>query len=379
MLFWILIAILTAVAALAVLVPSLRARNVHPADAVSADEAVYREQLSAIETELERGLIDAEAAGAARAEVARRLLAAHDRRVDAARAGPGSGRLKTVQGLAVLILPAIAVGLYLLVGSPGLGDQPLHARLSAPEKEQSVDVLVARVEQHLADNPEDGQGWAVVAPVYLSLGKPRESANAYANAIRLIGPRADWYADMGEALTVANRGLVTADAREAFEAALREDAAAIKPRFFIAIALAQEGRTAEAVAAWNDLLEGADENAAWVQAARRQLAELQGPGTETPDEPGPGPTQEQIAASQDMSQEDRQAMIADMVGRLAGRLATDGGTAAEWARLIRAYAVLGDRQKAEGALAEALAEHAGTPEDLSLIKDTASQLGLKGS
>lgn len=374
MLFWILIAVLTGVAALSILVPLSRSDRARTAGTVSADEAVYREQLSAIESEFERGLIDAEAAEAARTETGRRLLAAHDRRAGQADGASRGGRIRTAQVLAVLGLPAAAVGLYLVLGAPGQPDLPLAQRLNAPAEQQSLEVLVARVERHLEQNPQDGQGWSVIAPVYLSLGRAQASAKAYANALRLLGPRQDWLTDMGEALTIANQGLVTADARSAFEKAAALDASAVKPRFFLAIALGQEGKTAEAIAAWETLLENADETAAWVGAARQQLAGLR--GNQPAGAPQRGPTQEEVAASQDMAAEDRQAMIKDMVAGLAERLGAEGGSAAEWTQLIRAYMVLGEREKAETALAEAEVAYEGKPEDLSLIKDAASQLGL---
>jgi cytochrome c-type biogenesis protein CcmH len=374
MVFWILIALLTGVATLSVLIPLSRSRRGLEAAPARADEAVYREQLSAIDKELERGLIDAEAAEAARTEIARRLLAAHDRGDAAKQGGPRTGRLKLAQGLALLALPVMAFGLYIVLGSPGLPDQPLLSRLNAPAEEQSVDLLVARVERHLAENPEDGQGWAVIAPVYLSLGQPQASAKAYSNAIRILGPKTAWLTDMGEALTIANQGLVTAQARAAFERAVALEPSAVKPRFFLALALGQEGRKDEAIAAWQDLLEGADETAAWVGAARQEMARLTGeaPAGDTLS----GPSQEDVAAAGEMSREDRQAMISNMVAGLAERLSTEGGSAEEWNRLIRAYMVLGKKQDAEQALAAAMSAYADKPEDLSMIKDAASKLGL---
>ncbi|WP_428651049.1 c-type cytochrome biogenesis protein CcmI [Roseibium sp.] len=381
MTFWILIAAMTGIAALTVLVPLSRARRKADAATMNADEAVYREQLGAIDSELKRGLIDPEAAEAARTEIARRLLAAHDKHAEVPEKALGKTRLRLAQGIAIIALPLAAVGIYLLLGSPDQPDTPLALRLNAPPTEQSVDVLVARVEQHLAENPEDGQGWAVIAPVYLSLGQPQASARAYQNAIRILGARADWLTDMGEALTVANQGLVTSEARQAFEAAAAMDAEAVKPRFFLAIALGQEGRTEEAIAAWEQLLEGADKLAAWVGAARQQLAQLK--GEEAPADGLAaglkGPSQEDIAAAGDMSDDDRQAMIRNMVTGLAERLSSEGGTAEEWNRLIRAYMVLGDKQKAETAYADAQAALDGKPDDLSMIKDVARQLGLSGS
>lgn len=377
MIFWILIAGLTALAALSVLVPLARAGRQHGGEAAQADEAVYRDQLNAIETELERGLIDAETADAARTETARRLLAANQRTAEEPGQTNQGSRLRVAQGIALLVLPVAACGLYLFLGAPGEPDQPLHARLSAPAEGQSVEVLVARVERHLQNNPEDGQGWAVIAPVYLRRGQPEASANAYANALRILGPRQDWLTDMGEAITIANRGLVTADARRAFEQAVELDPSAVKPRFFLAIALGQEGRKDDAVEAWQALLEGADESEVWVPAARQELAALT---WQAPDGEGlRGPSNEDISAAGDMTEEDRQAMIMNMVEGLAERLNSDGGSVAEWNRLIRAYMVLGNRPEAEAALAKALTAYEESPEQLSVIKDVAGQLGLTGS
>ena len=260
MIFWILLALMTGIAALSVLVPLARAGRSQGETIGSADEAVYREQLAAIESELERGLIDPEAAEAARTETARRLLAAHDKN-ESKQKGVSSGfRLKTPRLSPLLLFRLISLATYFALGSPEEPDQPLITRLNAPAEEQSVELLVARVERHLSENPQDGEGWAVVAPVYLSMGQPQASARAYANALRILGPRPDWLTDMGEALTMANQGLVTADAKRAFEEAVSLEPTAVKPRFFLAIALGQDGNRDAAVEAWNKLLEGADED-----------------------------------------------------------------------------------------------------------------------
>lgn len=374
MMLWILIAVLTAGAALAILVPLARTRQSDTDRSKAADEAVYREQLDAISSELERGLIDEAAAEAARTETARRLLAAHERAETKTQITPGTARIRIVQGLAILALPVLALGLYLGIGSPDMPDQPLAARMSAPADTQSVEVLIARVEGHLADNPEDGQGWAVIAPVYLSVGQPAQSAAAYANALRLIGPKQEWFTDMGEALTIANQGIIPANAREAFEQAVQMDATAVKPRFFLALALSQEGKTAAAIAAWRELLAGADDTAAWVPAARGELAKLTGRDTDLP-----GPAAADVEAADQMDAQDRQAMIEGMVAGLADRLQSEGGTADEWNRLIRAYMVLGEKDKAEKALEDAEAAFSDNPDDLARIKDVAEQIGLSGS
>ncbi|WP_417680180.1 c-type cytochrome biogenesis protein CcmI [Roseibium sp.] len=379
MTLWILIAVMTAVAALSILVPMSRKR-LHDGEAAgpTADEAVYRQQLDEVDKDLERGLIDDEAAGAARTEIARRLLAAHERAEKVEAAPKASWPLRFGQIVAIVCLPLLALGTYLFIGSPDLPDSPLAARLSAPPQDQSVEVLVARVEKHLAANPQDGQGWDVLAPVYMRIGKPREAARAYQHAVRLLGPNVRRMTDLGEALTVANDGIVSADARGAFEQAIKMDKTAVKPRFFIALSLGQEGKKDEAIAAWQDLLKGADPQAPWVPVARQNLAALEGSAPPMA-ENLPGPDREQMAAAADMSAQDRNQMVAGMVGRLAERLNSQGGSPAEWARLIRAYMVLGKKDEAEAALKKASDAYSGDPAGLGQIRDIAGQLGLAAS
>ncbi|MEH0071965.1 c-type cytochrome biogenesis protein CcmI [Pannonibacter sp. Pt2-lr] len=237
MTLWIFFAFLTAAAALSILVPLRRGAI---ADVVSAEdvagEAVYKAQLDELDKDLARGVIDETAAKAARTEIARRLIALRrdsslsDGQRDTARSTSGS-RDKAVMALAILAVPAAALGIYMAAGSPSYPDQPLSARLNTPVETLPVNQMIARVEQHLAQNPADGRGWEVLAPVYLSLGRPEDSARAFSNAIRLNGSREDLESGLGEALVVAARGVVTADAKAAFERAAALSPDAVKPRF----------------------------------------------------------------------------------------------------------------------------------------------------
>ncbi|MBS8258766.1 c-type cytochrome biogenesis protein CcmI [Roseibium polysiphoniae] len=384
MMFWILIAVMTAAAALSILVPLARsARREDPVEAEqTADTAVYRQQLAEVDRDLERGLIEAEAAVAARTEIARRLLAADERQHGAETGSKSGALLRLAMVTALVVLPLGSFGLYLYLGSPDLPDQPLLARLSEPAENQSVDVLVARVERHLSENPQDGQGWSVVAPVYMRMGNPKAAANAYANAIRLLGATAQLETDFGEALTVANDGIVSADAQAAFERAVALEPKAVKPRFFLALALGQEGKSEEAIASWSSLLEGADSSEAWVPVAQAELAKLGGTqmaGRLGSGEALSGPSSEDVAAASDMTDEDRTAMISGMVEGLAARLDDTGGSVDEWLRLIRAYSVLGEGDKAAAALTKARKVFAEDTSSLGRINEMAEKAGIEGS
>ena len=112
-----------------------------------------------------------------------------------------------------------------------------------------------------------------------------------------------------------------------------------------------------------------------------EVAQLAGVQYELPPLGGadaaPGPDADQVRAAQEMSEADRQEMIRGMVAGLAERLATDGGTPEEWARLISAYGVLGEMAQAQAIYQEALTVFAGVPEALQLIEAGAENAGLR--
>jgi cytochrome c-type biogenesis protein CcmH len=366
MFLWIVMAVLCAAASLSVLVPlyrSGRAARAAGGEAVS----IYKDQLGELDRDLARGLIGEPEAEAARTEIARRLIKASDA---VAETRPMSeGARKAAMVVAIVVMPLAALILYLALGNPLMPDQPLAMRLDQPPEQQDVAELVARVEAHLATNPEDGRGWELLGPVYARLGRFDDAIRAFSNTVRLLGATAEREADLGEAITRANANVVTAEARAVFERAHALDREAIRPRFYLAVALDQEGRKDEAIAAWRDVMQGAPEGAPWAAAAREALARLEGT-------PPPGPTTEDVAAAGTMSAQDRTAMIEGMVASLAAKLEADPADAEGWARLIRSYMVLERPDDARSALVKARAAKAGDSEGLAMIETEARSLGL---
>lgn len=367
---WILFAVMTVLAALAVLVPLARAGGARGSDASAADIAVYGSQLAEIDRDLARGLIAEPEAGAAKAEIGRRLLrAARDPgrpgRTEGAEAG-ARRRLKVAALSAAIGLPAMALAFYAAIGRPEMPDEPLTSRAV---EEGDMDALVARVEARLASQPEDGRGWTVIAPIYLRLGRAGEAATAYRNAIRLTGTTPALEAGLGEALVAEAGGIVTEAARQAFNAALSGDPKAVKPRFYLALSLSQAGERDAAITAWKALLADSRGDEPWAEAAREQLALLEG-GAPSPPGGGIPAGGEAIAG---MAPEAQRAAIEGMVSGLDQRLATQGGTPDEWSRLIRAYAVLKRPDDAKRAVERA---KAALPAQAKAFDELAASLGL---
>ncbi len=369
-------AVLAAAASLSVLVPLYRSSGGGRSQRGQA-MAIYRDQLSEVDRDLDRGVIAESEAAAARTEIARRLIRAGGEA--ASDGGTGRERARRVAIIVAIGMPIAALAFYLVIGSPQLPGEPLAARLSAPPDKQDLPTLVARIEAHLVANPDDGQGWEVLAPVYMRLRRYDDAVKAYGNAARLLGATAQREADLGEAMVSASGGLVTAKARAAFEQAAKLDASAVRPRFYLAVALGQEGKTADAVAAWKALLDGAPDNAPWVAIAQAELAKLQGgasgSGNAAAEAPA-GPTTADINAANQMLPADRMKMIEGMVAQLAAKLDANPADSAGWARLIRSYMVLNRPDDAKAALAKARAALAADATALASVNDAAKAAGV---
>jgi cytochrome c-type biogenesis protein CcmH len=367
MTLWFVFALMTAAAVFAVLWPLGRAGRPQQD---GSETSVYRDQLTEIDRDVATGLINPPEAAAARVEISRRLLAAAD-----SERGVSVGsnvRLRRFAAVVALLgLPLVAIGLYFPLGSPDLPDFPLAQRSRAPEGTQSLDNLVAQVEQHLAESPTDGRGWSILAPVLARLGRMDDAVRAFRNSITYNGEDAARRADLGEALVAAAGGVVTGDAKSEFERAVALDANEVKARYFLGLAAEQDGRTADAASIWRAMLEKAPANASWRSFVEAALARAGG-------SPAPGPSNEAVAAAKDMSETDRNAMIRGMVDRLATRLHQNGDDVEGWLRLVRAYMVLGDADKAKAASSDARQAVAKDPERLRELNDGLKNLGLDG-
>jgi len=384
MLFWVIAAVMTAVATLALLRPVVRARS-EASDAPELhDIEVYRDQLIEVDRDVTDGLVDPVQAEVAKTEISRRLLGAA-RKSETANPAGGPANTRGFRRIAVILMalfmPVAALTAYLELGRPGLPQLPLSARLQADPQANDIAMLISRAEQHLVDNPDDGRGWDVLGPIYLRTGRYEEAATAFRKVISILGPSPSRLASLGEALFSASGGIVTEEANLAFQTARELDSSDPKPQFFLAVALAQSGRTSEARAAFNGMLETAPTDAPWISAVQSQLASLQ-PGTTAGPFSGAGaaapanPTAADIAAAQDMSAEDRQAMIASMIEGLEAKLTENPDNVAGWLRLVRSHVVTGNRERAQAALDRAFAVFAPASPENQQLSAIAKDLGL---
>jgi cytochrome c-type biogenesis protein CcmH len=366
MMVWIALAAMT-VAVIAILAAPLLRRGGIVAPRAAHDLEVYREQLAEIERDRARGTLSDAEGEAARAEIARRALAAANELPAEAAAPQSSARVWPIA--AAVAAPVAALAFYVgVAGSPGLPGQPFAARPTPPadtgrQVVQMVETLAAR----LKENPNDLDGWAMLARSYGQLERNADAVVAWRKVMELSNNADAHAAALAESLVREADGMVTPEARRLFERVKTADPRDPRAGFYLGIAYAQEGDARQALQTWTDLVAASPPDAPWLAAVRERIQRAAAganidPASIVPSQQAVaagqqqrGPSAADVAAIQRMSPEQRTALVRGMVGQLAARLENEPGDLEGWRRLGRAYQVLGETDNARQAWQKAVA------------------------
>jgi cytochrome c-type biogenesis protein CcmH len=258
------------------------------------------------------------------------------------------GWLALAGGLGVVV---VGLSTYAWLGQP----QVALATMGTPSN-TDYPALVATLARRMPGRPGDLEGWTLLGRGYMALGNPEQGAKALAQAVSIARDRdgeasAALLSDYGEALTEAN-GQVTDDAETAFKQALMQEPGSLIPRYFLGLARFQRSDKAGALEIWEALLADAPANAPWRGQLVDQVANLKG--------------QAGGAAPNPMA----------MVAQLASRLESNPNDLEGWLRLIRAYSVLGDKEKAMGALTRAKTVFASQAQAQAALEAAAKENSL---
>lgn len=401
MLFWIVAGTLAALVAAVVARPLLAPPP--PAPGGSPDQAIYQDQLAEVDRDLGRGVIGPEEAERARVEIARRLLAAD-------RAGPprlGEAPPRAALAAAATAAVVVVLGgllLYAGLGRPGAEDQPLRARLAeaeqafaqrptqaeaearaaaaAPEVPPPPADVAATIEslRAAAEAGEAGvQELGLLVAVEARMGRFAEAARAQERLIALRGEGAGLqdHAFLLDFMVAAAGGEVSREAQGLLLRMAEADPTHPAVRYYTGLLYGTTGRPDLGFPFWRALVEEAPADDPYRRMAAggvEDLAWLAGVDYQPP--AAPGPTEADIAAAAEMDPEAREEMIRGMVGSLEGRLAAQGGPAADWARLVSSLAVLGESDRAAAILAEARGVFAGDAAAQALLDEAAAEAGI---
>ncbi len=368
MLFWLIAGVLAAAAALLVSTRAAAASRAAVEGTPDPALAVHARQLTELDDLHRRGLFGDAELEAARAEAGRRLLAAADHAPTPERAGGAAARVVVTAGAGAAAL--LALGLYLVLGRPGLPDQPYAARLREWTGRDPATLgpaeLAAVLRTIAVQRPTDPQVFEFLGRAELAAGDPGGAAVAFARAGRLTPRSADDLSAAGEALMAGGDGKVTPEAEADFREALRRDPRDVAARYHLAKLAISRGDTADGRAGLQAIY-------ADLQAADPRRAELGAEiaASQAPPPLAGGPSVEQVAAAAQGvagAGPEQAAFIRGMVDRLAQRLASKPDDVDGWARLVRSYGVLGDPKAQADALTRARTAFARRPADLARIE-----------
>jgi cytochrome c-type biogenesis protein CcmH len=408
--FWIATGAFSALVVMVLMLAVLRPRKA-TVPAAAYDLQVYRDQLREVEKDIARGILSEEEATRARTEVSRRVLEA-DRALQQAKAADlrASALDRVILGAGLVATVAGAFLVYLQIGAPGYSDLPIAARIEMVEERRATrppqaeaedqvpfreglppdprrEELVAQLRTIMEQRPDDAQGLGLLATNEAALGNFRAARVAQERLIALLGDEATGFhhIDLAEMMILAAGGYVSPEAEAALTRGLQLEPRNGTGRYYAGLMFAQQGRPDLAFPIWRNLLADSTIDAPWVEPILLQIEEvmfLAGVPESMSDLPQPapaaaparGPSAEDLAAAENMSPEDRQAMIESMVEGLAARLASEGGTPDDWARLIGAQIVLGRTDQARAIYDEGRTVFAESPEALMILDAAAAPL-----
>jgi cytochrome c-type biogenesis protein CcmH len=319
----------------------------------------YRRALLEIDDLAARGLLAESERRGVRAEAGRRLIASAER---PAKAPSASGKpFLPVAAAGCAGLAALAI--YFDVGSPGLKDQPFAARLAdwrAHPESAPPQALAEALTTLAAQRPNDPTPLRKLAALDIDMGDGFGAVHALRRAMILDPRDATLPAMLGEVEVLGNNDTVTPEARALFARAVALDPSQPAARYYLAKVKITDGDTAGGLADWRALLAGLSPNDPRHAGLAAQIAAVEQTG-HLPAAPT------QAAPSSQMS-----GMIRGMVDGLAARLKDHPDDPEGWVRLVRAYAVLGEIDERNEALANAQARYAGQPAELAALAAAAA-------
>jgi cytochrome c-type biogenesis protein CcmH len=374
MTLWIVLSLMTIVAALFVVVPMMRSGKA----SITRDDfslEVYRDQLHELESDVRRGLLSDDEGKAAKLEIERRMLSLRTGEMAGEAQKSAAARSLPVAAMIALGMGVLGFFMYAQLGTPGVPGQPFALRAAPPADGQpgKMREVIERLAKRLETEPGNIEGWTLLGQSYSSVAQYDEAANAFQQALKLEPDNTDLLMSYGESLVLTSDNKVIPAAKEAFEKALKIDPLHMGSRFYLAEYAAQQNNLKTALDGWLALVADSPADAPWMPALMQRLekvskalgielatvlpkplpptADNQMPASDEAAQ-APGPSQADVAAAQDMSTGDRSEMIRSMVNRLAERLKDEPDDLEGWQRLARAYGVLGETDKAAEALAQ---------------------------
>lgn len=363
--------ILSIIAILFVLLPYLKATESE--GSMTPDIDVYKAQLEELNKDLKSGLIDQEEASRTKVEIERRILKA----AEAQSCVSSIEEPNNLLSLAMVVIILFSAAFYAVIGTPGMPDFPIKEFREQEMSEDRVealaqtDDLISKVKARLASSPEEIQGWGYLANLEMNKGNFQQAAEALYQAHMIAPDVFDYQLMYAESLIMASNERVTPAAMIILNKAKKIAPEHPGPRYYLALADFQAGDVEIAHSEWKSIQTKLENNDpmmpllnVWINRAEVSL----GIAEPLPQTRAPSITAEQAETIQNMSAEEQQELIRQMVMQLATKQKENPTNIEGWIRLSRAYMVLGQKDEAIVAMKSAI-ENAPDGQKAALQKE----------
>ncbi len=366
MTLWLLLTILCSATAVVISIPLIRRYEDYGSS--NQDQAIYQDQLKEVDRDQSAGAIDTTEAEAARAEIRRRLTTA-ETLTSTARPISSGWKLLALASTAGLVILG-GVNLYANLGSPEMpsvasaqppaaqaaAEAPAAAAQPAPDATAGtgqVETMITKLQARLQTNPKDAEGWRMLGWAQFNTQHFAASAEAYAKALELDPANVDYKSAYAESLVQSAEGVVTPKAQTLIAEVLAKDPKEYRALFYDALAHEQAGDQNGALDRWTGLLAAAPADANWRDDVKQRVINL---GKATGRDVAAATTLPKLdpaVPTKPLAADEKNAMVAGMIAKLATKLEANPKDRDGWAMMIRSLAVTGDKKGAEDALNKA--------------------------
>ena len=332
---------------------------------------IYQDQLSEIDRDINRGLLNAEDGENLRTEINKKIEKNIDHTASQTKNSSKTGirHAGIRQAIAIVgFMPFASYGLYAYLGSPEASDQPFANRqLERPAEKVNGEMikLVEKLKDRLSQNPNELKGWILLGRSLVSLKRFDEASKAFKKAFRIAPSRSDIAASAAETKFIAMDGKFNQEIRYFLKTAAKLNPREHKALFYLGLDSFLLKKFSAAIQYWVDLISVSHVGAPWIDKVQERLLEAAEAGnlkitdftprfksiaensSKSEKTSAPKITQEDVKNAGEMSANEREMFIRSMVERLANRLQSEPNDLRGWQRLARAYRVLGETKKAE--------------------------------